>query len=120
MHRWLVAVFALHFFLSASAFAFGMAPHTTPPSAHSAVATASVDSSASAAPESAGLADLFAEHGLGLSDTQPDLPECLDVPILTSSQGAPLRTPSPPLARELTPPVLDGPQRPPRGAALVA
>lgn len=118
MHRWLVAVFALYFFLSASAFTFGMPSHTPATAAHSTVAAASVEHAHTAAPEGSTPAALFADHGL--SDPLPDLPECLDVLILTSGRGAPLRTPSPPLARDLTPPVLDGPQRPPRGASLFA
>ncbi len=119
--RWLVAVFALHFLLSVGAFAFGKVPahavlQVAAPSLQAeAATTASADTSA---PEGELTAAQLTDHGL--SDTQPDLPECLDVFIAMSSRSAPLRTPSPPLAKDLTPPVLDGPQRPPRGARLLA
>ena len=59
-----------------------------------------------------------ADHGL--TDTQADLPECLHATIAAASRGEHLRPPSPPLAQDLTPPVLDGPQRPPRGLLTFA
>ena len=58
------------------------------------------------------------EHGP--SDLLTDLPECLDVPIAASGRGEVLHTLPPPLARDLTPPALDGPQRPPRGLLSLA
>ncbi len=62
-----------------------------------------------------------ADHGLidGQPDL-PDLPECLDVPLALSGRSAHWRTPPPPLAKDLTPPVLDGLQRPPRGLPAFA
>ena len=115
MRRWLVAVFALHFLLSVGAFAFGQLPGMAPShtQAHSLVADA-------AAPAQDGTLKATLSQDHGLTDTQPDLPECLDVLIAASSRGEQLRTPSPPLAQDLTPPVLDGPQRPPRGSHLLA
>ena len=116
MHRrWLVAVFALHLFLGVGAFAFG---HAQSPEASQAqvqslvtdVATAANTAFDDTAPATIALVDLV------LNDIQSDVPECLDVAIATSGRGAPPHLPSPPLAQDLTPPVLDGPQRPPRGS----
>ncbi|MDO9436764.1 hypothetical protein [Hydrogenophaga sp.] len=119
--RWLVAVFALHFLLSVGAFAFGkVAPHAVLPVAAQSLPAdvATLAAADTSAPEGALSAAQLTDHAL--SDTQPDLPECLDVFIATSSRSAPLRAPSPPLAKDLTPPVLDGLQRPPRGASATA
>lgn len=115
MRRWLVAVFALHFFLSAGAFAVG---HAAGPGAPQVAVAGLVAEAAPAAAADVLVNALTADHGL--SDPQADFPECLDVPIATSTRAAPLRAPSPPLAHDLTPPVLDGPQRPPRGALATA
>lgn len=118
MRRWLVAVFALHFLLSVGAFAFGQLPAAapSPTQAHSLVAEAG----ATAQPAHDGAVKAAHPQDHGLTDTQPDLPECLDVLIAASSRGEHLRTPSPPLAQDLTPPALDGPQRPPRGTPVLA
>lgn len=113
MRRWLVAVFALHFLLSVGAFAFGQLPGMAPLQAQQLVAEV-------AKPAQDGTLKATHAQDHGLTDTQPDLPECLDVLIAASSPGEHLRTPSPPLAKDLTPPVLDGPQRPPRGTHLLA
>jgi hypothetical protein len=118
MRRWLVAVLALHFFLSVGAFAFDKLP--TPESfggdAHSLVAerVAALSDPASEAVQTGQTADR------GLTDLLTDLPECLDAPIAASGRSEVLHTPPPPLARALTPPVLDGPQRPPRGPLAFA
>jgi len=109
MRRWLIAVFALHFFLSVGAFAFGQIPGAPAPQGLVAEAV----SAAQTAPDDTLKPAAGADHGL--TDTQADLPECLDATIAAASRGEHLRTPSPPLAQDLTPPVLDGPQRPPRG-----
>jgi ABC-type transporter MlaC component len=120
MHRWLVAVFALHFFLSVGAFAFGQVTGVAPSQAHAAVQGVVADASTTlkTAPDPTPASAYSTDHAL--TDTQADLPECLDVPVGASSAGNPLRTPSPPLAKDLTPPVLDGPQRPPRGLPTFA
>jgi len=118
MRRWLVAVFALHFLLSVGAFAFGQFPGVAPSQAPAHGLVAEVAASGQLPQDSALKAAHPQDHGL--TDTQPDLPECLDVLIAASSRGEHLRTPSPPLAQDLTPPVLDGPQRPPRGTHLFA
>ncbi|MCW5669051.1 MAG: hypothetical protein KIT86_05280 [Hydrogenophaga sp.] len=120
MRPWLAAVFALHLFLSAGAWAFG--PSHGGEALEAAHAQSLVIEAAAAAAQPAtdeGLsADHWPEHGL--ADAQADLPECLDVPIATSAPGEHLRTPSPPAAQDLTPPVLDGLQRPPRGLPALA
>ncbi len=118
MRRWLVAVFALHFLLSVGAFAFGQFPADAPLQAQAQSLVA--DAATPAQPASDGSLKAAHPQDHGLTDTQPDLPECLDVLIAASSRGEHLRTPSPPLAQDLTPPVLDGPQRPPRGTPVLA
>ncbi|WP_439607080.1 hypothetical protein [Hydrogenophaga sp.] len=120
MRRWLVAVLSLHFFLSAGVFASGEA-HARAAAPDSAAVhqqqLAEAVWSASVSPDSTppGHAP---EHGP--SDLLTDLPECLDVPIAASGRGEALHTLPPPLARDLTPPALDGPQRPPRGLTTLA
>jgi hypothetical protein len=118
MRRWLVAVFALHFFLSVGAFAFDKLPTSEPLGgvAHSLVAerVAALSDAASEAAQTGQTADR------GATDLLTDLPECLDAPIVASGRGEALHTLPPPLAHDLTPPALDGPQRPPRGLPLHA
>ncbi len=118
MRRWLVAVFALHFFLSVGAFAFGQLPGAPASQAPVQGLVAEAVSAAQTAPDDTLKTAPGADHGL--TDTQADLPECLDALITASSRGEHLRTPSPPLAQDLTPPVLDGLQRPPRGLLTFA
>jgi hypothetical protein len=115
MRRWLVAVLALHLFLSVGAFAFDKlpAPEALAGATHSLVADRATEPAPNASP-------LVQKADRGLTDLLTDFPECLDVPIATSSGGEALRTPPPPLARDLTPPALDGPQRPPRGPLAFA
>lgn len=114
MRRWLIAVFALHFFLSVGAFAFGHG-HPAAPSQLSAVQGLVEAATPADSPKQASPAQ---DHGL--TDTQPDLPECLDVLMAAATRGESLRTPPPPSAKDLTPPTLDGPQRPPRGLPIRA
>lgn len=115
MRRWLVAVFAFHFFLSVGAFAFDKLPTPEPHAgaAHSLVAE-----------HVAALSDPTLEAGQtadrGVTDLLTDLPECLDAPIAASGRSEALHSLRPPLARDLTPPALDGPQRPPRGSFAFA
>jgi hypothetical protein len=114
MRRWLVAVLSLHLFLSVGVFASGdaHAGATAPDRAeHQLLADAGL-LSASVAPDSA-TPGQAPEHGP--TDLLTDLPECLDAPIVASGRSDALHTLPPPLAHDLTPPALDGPQRPPRG-----
>lgn len=113
---WLVAVFALSLVLGVSAFAFGDMPRVETPQAHA----QSLVSDVAAATNATGADGELKTTPLtdpGPNDVQSDVPECLDVAIAATTRGAPLHPPSPPLAQDLTPPVLDGPQRPPRGVA---
>lgn len=109
MRRWLIALFACHFLLGVVG--FGIPDHIIDvPRA----ADALIDAAASEpiAKSQKGLADL--EHALG--DELPDLPDSLQrraTPPL-SHVMTPTRAPTdlgPP-----TPPLLDGPFRPPRRA----
>lgn len=119
MRPWLAAFFALHLFLSVGAWAFGPPQGVDASQASPAQSLVVVEAAAAqAAPDGGLTVDLWLEHSL--ADAQSDLPECLDVPIATSGRGEHLRTPSSPPAQDLTPPVLDGPQRPPRGPLAFA
>ena len=74
MRRWLIAVFALHFFVNVGAFAFG---HT---SLHMPIQGAGIHSDAAAGlgtphPHSVDQANTMPEHGL--TDAQPDLPDII-------------------------------------------
>ena len=114
MRPWLAAVFALHLFLSVGAWAFGPSHGVEAvPATHAQSLVIEAVAAAEPAPDDGPSADHWPDHGL--ADAQADLPECLDVPIASSAPGEHLRTPSPPPAQDLTPPVLDGLQRPPRG-----
>lgn len=119
MRRWLVAVLSLHLFLSAGVFASGdaHARAAAPDSAAHEQLLAEAVLSASVSPDST-TPGHAPEHGPG--DLLTDLPECLDAPIAASGRGEALHTLPPPLARDLTPPALDGPQRPPRGLPTLA
>lgn len=120
MRPWLAAVFALHLFLSVGAWAFG--PSHGGEAVQASPAQSLVIEVAATAAQPAHDDGLSADHwpGHGPTDAQADLPECLDAPIATSGPGEHLRTPSPPPAQDLTPPVLDGLQRPPRGLLALA
>lgn len=122
MRRWLIAVFALHFFVSVGAFAFGSLPEATPPQSHAqalVVDTAAMVAVAQSSPGDPSLPGAPAQDH-GLTDAQPDFPECLDAPMAVSTAHDALRAPPHPVARDLTSPVLDGPQRPPRGLPVLA
>lgn len=119
MRPWLAAVFALHLFLSVGAWAFGPSHGVEAVQAsHAQSLVIEAVAAVQPTPDDGLSADPWPEHGL--PDAQADLPECLDAPIATSGPGEHLRTPSPPPAPDLTPPVLDGLQRPPRGLLAFA
>ncbi len=111
MRRWLLALFALQFFCSVSAFTFAGAEVR-----ESTVFTAAV--AFEPAKDSLDLKHKGAVSALdpvhGLMDDIPELPECLDVAIGETTSPAPWRVPREHPVDEATPPVLDGPQRPPR------
>lgn len=112
MHRWLIAIFALHFVLNVSAFSLGEVPRATEQARWIAA------SSSAPAAESCGDARTSTSASLqfthGLMDDLPDLPDTL--PRLVSV----LRQPVEPgraiqyLAVHRVPPSLDTPLRPPR------
>lgn len=118
MRRSLIAIFALHFFLSVSAFAFGDMQGAQFAQAHAAALSA-----ASAAPDAQpgldkGKADSSTRHAL--VDEVPDLPDSL--PRVAAAQRPP-RDGGPTIGyrqRAVLPPALDGLLRPPRQAAPTA
>lgn len=110
MFRRLIAIFALHFFVSVGFFAFG----------HTQVGVATSLSTGEAL-TSADLAEVGHEGDLlgsapdhGLTDSQPELPEQMQLTVLALMPGRPLPAPAAPLLRAHTHPALDGPRRPPR------
>lgn len=110
MSRRLIALFALHFFLSVGFFAFG----------HTQVGVAAPLPNGESV-TLAHLADVGHEGDLlgsapdhGLTDSQPDLPEQMQLVLWALATGHPLPTPSAPLLRPHAPPALDGLRRPPR------
>lgn len=120
---WLVAVFALSLFFGTGAFAFGHGPSPEPSQA---TAQSLVTESFTAHTGADGMPDTTtalsdtAQSDTGPNDRLSDMPECLDVAIASARRGTAWHPPSPPLAQDLTPPVLDGPQRPPRGLPVSA
>ena len=118
MRRCLIAIFALHFFLSVSVFAFGDLQGSPPAQAHtgaSAVVSAGADATSGI---DTGKAGSSASHAL--VDELPDLPDSLPRAFVAQR---------PPLdgglsigyqQRAALPPSLDGLLRPPQKAALTA
>jgi hypothetical protein len=117
MRRWILALFALQFFCSVSAFTFASTDllQSTRDSAGVAyeVSNASLD-----ATEKGVMSALDPVHGL--LDDIPELPECLDVVIGETAIAAAWDVPLEHPIAELTPPALDGPQRPPRRLLALA
>ncbi|WP_439586016.1 hypothetical protein [Hydrogenophaga sp.] len=117
MRRWLLALFALQFFCSVSAFTFANtdALESSPNTAGVVVeaSKASLDMTVKGT-----MSALDAVHGL--LDEIPELPECLDVAIGEMTVATPWDLPRDHLIIEWTPPALDGPQRPPRSFIALA
>jgi len=118
MRRCLIAIFALHFFLSVSAFAFGDLQGSPVEKAHIGAALVVSTGADAASGIDTDLAESSASHAL--VDELPDLPDSL--PRSLAAQR-------PPLDRSLSigyrqraafPPSLDGLLRPPQKAALTA
>ena len=115
MRRCLIAIFALHFFLSVSAFAFGGAQSASATQAHA----VSVLQSAPAgledtAQQGKALAESAVNHAL--VDQVPDLPDSL--PRIVMAQRPPVDV-GPTIGyrqRAVLPPSLDGLLRPPQQA----
>jgi len=111
MRRWLLALFALQFFCSVSAFTFAN-PGPLEPSSHA--ASGVVEASEGEIDIALkGAASAF-DPTHGLMDEIPELPECLDVDMVQATVATPWDVPRDHLIAEWTPPALDGPQRPPR------
>ena len=119
MCRRFITIFALHFFLSVSAFAFGSMHNAAAPQAQ---AVSSVQA-AIGGPEAGALqAKALAESVLNhvLADTVPDLPDSL--PRILLAQRPPVDS-APSIGyrpRAVLPPSLDGLLRPPQQAPLSA
>lgn len=117
MRRWLLALLALQFFCSVSAFAYtNLAAMDTP--AHTAGMATEVAQAAgdAALPGTASMLDDV--HAL--LDDIPELPECLDVVLGVTTAATPWDVPRDHPIAEWTPPALDGPQRPPRSLHALA
>lgn len=115
MRRCLIAIFALHFFLSVSAFAFGDGPSKVATGV--AAAAQSTAEQTSEAP-GLGLADASANHAL--VDELPDLPDSLPRSRVVQKppvDGGPFIGYR---QRAAPPPSLEGLLRPPQLAALAA
>lgn len=115
MRRCLIAIFALHFFLSVSAFAFGDWAHERVVGSADAVSSAMLQATEAPAP---GAADASASHAL--VDELPDLPDSL--PRTRAVQKPPVD--GGPFVgyrqHAAPPPSLEGLLRPPQRAALAA
>ncbi len=117
MRRWLLALFALQFFCSVSAFTFANTDALEPP-AHAAGLLVEVSKDSSDVALSSTPSALDAVHGL--LDDIPELPECLDVSLGVMATATPWDLPRDHLVAEWIPPALDGPQRPPRSLRAFA
>lgn len=117
MRRWLLALFALQFFCSVSAFTFANTDALEPP-AHAAGLLVEVSKDSSDVALSSTPSAFDAVHGL--LDDIPEMPECLDVDLGATIAATPWETPRGRLVTEWLPPALDGPQRPPRSLRALA
>ncbi|MDP2017357.1 hypothetical protein [Hydrogenophaga sp.] len=119
MVRCFIAIFALHFFLSVSAFAFGDAAVTQVVQAHAAAASQAAPAGPQAtAQQDPGKAESSVSHAL--VDEVPDLPDSL--PRIATAQRPPVDG-GPSIGyrqRTALAPSLDGLLRPPQQAAFTA
>lgn len=117
MRRWLLALFALQFFCSVTAFAYASVDRLEP-SSHAAGVVAEASKFSLDTPLKGAVSALDPTHGL--LDDIPELPECLDVTMGEVTVATPWELPHERLVAEWTPPALDGPQRPPRSLLALA
>lgn len=117
MRRWLIAIFAIHFFLNVGLFAIGKIDTHGADQADSAPTIAQLAGNGHPA-QSDGLMGAAPDHAL--TDAQADLPEVLAVTIALASSAAATLHPAPPLAVKLIFPCIEGPRRPPRPDAATA
>jgi len=116
MRRWFIAVFAVHFFLSVGAFAFGHTDIQMSVSEGNNNLVEVLDDAHHPGQDK----DLLGEApDHGLTDSQPDLPDIIK-PVAVSLGTAPAQ-PFPPDLRWVQPvsPTLEGLQRPPRLPATI-
>jgi hypothetical protein len=118
MRRCLIAIFALHFFLSVSVFAFGDVQGSPLAQAH--IGATAVVSTGADAPSGIDTGKAGSSAGHALVDELPDLPDSL--PRGRVAQRPPLEGGVSIGYRQRTalPPSLDGLLRPPQKSALTA
>jgi len=117
MRRWLIGIFALHFFLNVGLFAVGKIDT---------LGTGHATSESSAAlfvgsdhpTHSEGLMGAAPDHAL--TDGQADLPEMLAVSIALAKNPSPAISPAPPPFVKLVLPMKERPRHPPRPDATPA
>lgn len=117
MRRWLIAIFAIHFFLNVGLFAIGKIDTHGAEPADNTPAIAQLAGNGHPV-QSDGLMGAAPDHAL--TDAQADLPEVLAVSIGLPSNTATTLHPAPPLAVKLIFPAIEGPRRPPRADAVTA
>lgn len=119
MRRCLIAIFALHFFLSVSAFAFGDMPRAPGAPAHAATASqAATPAERSAALQEPGQDESSVNHAL--VDELPDLPDSLPRPTAVQRPPVDAARIIGYRQRAVLPPSLDGLLRPPQQATSAA
>ncbi|HEX5739150.1 MAG TPA: hypothetical protein VFY22_11625 [Hydrogenophaga sp.] len=111
MRRWLIVIFALQFFCSVSAFAYGQSRIEMALGEVSSILINVADEETKAVQDDP-LTLLDAEHNL--LDDKPDLPECLGLSWNRLSQADPWDVPLALVSPDRAPPTLAGPQRPPQ------
>lgn len=111
MRRWLIAIFALHFLVNVGLFAFGQIETAAP------AQPAQMGDSLFALADPVHENDLLGHaHDHGLTDTQPELPEWLNLSLTPLASTAEFAAPVATLRRLVASPTLDGLQRPPRAS----
>lgn len=117
MRRWFITIFTLHFFFGVGAFAFGQIDFHPTGSAQSALMA-----------EATGhLPDTNQKHDLlgsapdhGLTDSQPEMPEVIDLDVATLLASPRHPAPADTTWVRLLSPTLEGLQRPPRAVSISA
>ncbi|WP_300649551.1 hypothetical protein [Hydrogenophaga sp.] len=115
MRRCLIAIFALHFFLSVSAFALGGAHSAAALQAPVLSALQSAPGDAESAPQGKALGEAAVNHAL--VDQVPDLPDSLPKTVLVQRPPVDGGSSIGYRQRAAVPPSLDGLLRPPQQAS---
>lgn len=112
MHRWLIAIFALHFLLNVSAFSLGESSHRTTILALNNATTVPTPAADCSDVRTETPAQVPLKHGL--MDELPDLPDTLSLSVSVLKQpvepGRAIRF----MSAHGAPPLLDTPLRPPQ------